>query len=143
MRAGPKRQHAVMATQRGFTLVEMLVAALVLAAVAGLAAVAWPKDDVGRAFARQVVAARAEAIVRGRNVTLSARPCPDTLHAQAPLPAATVVAYPARGLLFTAEGLPRTCDGGGVGNATILLERRGRRAAVIVSALGRVRWEAR
>ena len=53
------------------------------------------------------------------------------------------VRWPPRGLLFTPDGLPRTCDGGGVGNTTILLEHRGRQAAVIVSSLGRVRWELR
>jgi hypothetical protein len=56
---------------------------------------------------------------------------------------ARIVAWPPRGLLFTPDGLPRTCDGGGVGNTTILLEYRGRQAAVIVSSLGRVRWEMR
>jgi prepilin-type N-terminal cleavage/methylation domain-containing protein len=132
-----------MRPHRGFTLVELLVVALLVATTAGLAALAWPRHDFARAFARQVVAARAEAVVRGRSVSLAVRPCPDTTFPPVAPPAATVVAFPNRGLLFTAEGLPRTCDGGGVGNTTILLEQRGRRAAVIVSALGRVRWEAR
>jgi len=132
-----------MRSHRGFTLVEMLVVALLVAATAGLGALAWPRHDFARAFARQVVAARAEAVVRGRSVSLAVRPCPDIPYPPTPPLTATVLAFPARGLLFTAEGLPRTCDGGGVGNATILLEQRGRRAAVIVSALGRVRWEPR
>jgi len=45
--------------------------------------------------------------------------------------------------MFTPDGLPRTCDGGGVANSTILLEHGGRQAAVIISSLGRVRWELR
>lgn len=67
---------------------------------------------------------------------------PPPLTALVGLMRAKVVA-PARGLQFTPDGLPRTCDGGGVGNTTILLEHRGRQAAVIVSSLGRVRWELR
>jgi prepilin-type N-terminal cleavage/methylation domain-containing protein len=58
-------------------------------------------------------------------------------------PMHATVTWPRRGLLFTSDGLPRTCDGGGVGNATIGLELGGRQAAVIVSSLGRVRWESR
>jgi hypothetical protein len=64
-------------------------------------------------------------------------------NAMAPDATVSVLQFPPRGLLFTPDGLPRTCDGGGVGNTTILLEYRGRQAAVIVSSLGRVRWEPR
>jgi prepilin-type N-terminal cleavage/methylation domain-containing protein len=87
---------------------------------------------------------RAIAITSGAPVTAAGTPClagpPPTAAVTMP---SSIVAWPARGLLFTPDGLPRTCDGGGVGNTTILLERRGDRAAVIVSSLGRVRWERR
>ena len=53
------------------------------------------------------------------------------------------VAFPARGLLFAADGLPRACNGGGLGNATITLSLAGEQAAVVVSTFGRVRWELR
>jgi len=121
------------------TVVEMLVVASILAVIAGVGVARWPGFDFARAFASQVVAARFEAIVTGRWVSLGVRPCPGAEVPAAPDGPTRIVAFPIRGLMFGPDGLPRTCDGGGVGNATIVLEYRGRRAAVIVSSLGRVR----
>jgi len=120
-------------SRAAFTLVEVL---LTLAVVSLVGAWFFARGDalggMARDVARQVATARLQAVVDGGWHCVAA-----------PAGAAVVVAWPARGLSFTPDGLPRTCDGGGLGNATILLEHRGQRAAVIVSSLGRVRWEMR
>lgn len=120
-------------SRTAFTLVEVLLTlAIVSLAGAWLLVRGDALGGMARDVARQVASARLQAVVDGGWRCLAA-----------PAGAARVVAWPARGLSFTPDGLPRTCDGGGVGNATILLEHRGRQAAVIVSSLGRVRWEMR
>ena len=116
--------------------------------LAALVHVAVPKPSVSahaQLIASRVAGARLEAIASGSHVSFAERICQGTSLIVAAQGAATGVAvsFPPRGLQFTPDGLPRTCDGGGVGNTTILLEYRGRQAAVIVSALGRVRWEMR
>lgn len=121
-----------MSSRRAVVVVELLFVCALLGVLAG--AVAYRLRDHGIALAalevsRVVGTARLEAVLRGTSICLE-RPH----HA---------AVWPPRGLLFTPDGLPRTCDGGGLGNTTILLEHRGREAAVIVSALGRVRWELR
>ena len=59
-------------------------------------------------------------------------------------PRSVLVRWPPMGLAFAPDGRPRRCDGSAVGNTTILIEGpSGDRAAVIVSSLGRVRWERR
>lgn len=60
------------------------------------------------------------------------------------VPRGVTIKWPATALAFGSDGRPRSCSGSGVGNATIrVIDRAGREAAVIVSALGRVRWESR
>ena len=131
-----------MRTVTAITILEVLILLAILAAVAAVGAAAWPYHDFARAFATRVAVARVEAVATGGPVSLAVRPCVGTL--SVPTPDEPLLrGFPSRGLLFTPDGLPRTCDGGGVGNTTILLEHRGRRAAVIVSSLGRVRWEPR
>jgi hypothetical protein len=131
-----------MRTHVAVTMLELLILMAILAAIAAFVAAAWPNHDFARAFAARVAAARVEAIASGGQVSLAIRPCIGTVAVPTP-EAGLLRGFPARGLLFTPDGLPRTCDGGGVGNTTILLEHRGRQAAVIVSSLGRVRWEMR
>jgi hypothetical protein len=124
------------------TILEVLILLAILTVAAAVGAAAWPYHDFARAFAARVAAARVEAVATGGQVSLAVRPCVGTV--TVPMPDEPLLrAFPPRGLLFTPDGLPRTCDGGGVGNTTILLEHRGRQAAVIVSSLGRVRWEMR
>jgi hypothetical protein len=53
------------------------------------------------------------------------------------------LAWPSRGIAFGADGFPRSCRGDGVGSATALVEDGVASAAVIVSSLGRIRWERR
>ena len=81
-----------------------------------------------------VVAARGHftcAVLDGAPVILGLRPD-------------VTVRWPSAALAFSADGRARRCDGGGAGNATIeMVDRHGNRAAVVVAALGRVRWERR
>ena len=129
----------------GLVLSELLVV-LLLISIVGLWQAFRPAASLAtdaRSVAGAVTRARASAVVGGTVTTVFGAACsPRPAAALQGLTKATVSA-PKRGLQFTPNGLPRTCDGGGVGNATILLERRGRQAAVIVSSLGRVRWEMR
>ena len=123
-----------------------MLVVLALLALIGLWQVQRPLDGLAaeaRSLARAVAAARARATVSGTAVAVFGSTCGPA--GGAPLwwsPRRAEVTEPPRGLLFTPDGLPRTCDGG-VGNTTILLEVRGQQAAVIVSSLGRVRWEMR
>lgn len=119
----------------------MLVVVALLGLVAAMGSVSWARSgahvDAAVDLARRIAMARWHAVI-----TEDVAAClPRDLTGG--LPTDVRVAWPARGLAFTSDGLPRSCDGGGVGNTTILLEHRGRRAAVIVSSLGRVRWELR
>jgi hypothetical protein len=129
----------------GLVLIELVVVVMLVALFGLWLAHRAPSSLAAdaRLLAGAVVQARARAAVGGNVTTVfggaCAAPAPTGLSG---LTQAQVVA-PARGLQFTPDGLPRTCDGGGVGNTTILLEHRGRQAAVIVSSLGRVRWELR
>jgi len=126
------------------TVVETLILLMVLAALAAMVPFVSPSFDFARAFKARVSAARLEAVVTGSGTSLPERPCEGASTSTDTGPASSVIVrFPSRGLMFTPDGLPRTCDGGGVGNTTILLEYRGRQAAVIVSSLGRVRWEMR
>ena len=88
--------------------------------------------EAAHTVTRDLATGRLHAVVGGRWRCIAA-----------PADRAVRVGWPGRGLAFTPSGMARTCDGGGVGNTTILLEHRGRQAAVIVSSLGRVRWEMR
>ena len=127
------------------TTIEILIVLAILALLAGLAFHFAPlPTSFARAYAAGVVSARLRSATAGGHVAVGWGSCDLATDRVVPDPApARVVSFPTRGLLFTPDGLPRTCDGGGVGNTTILLEHRGRQAAVIVSSLGRVRWETR
>jgi prepilin-type N-terminal cleavage/methylation domain-containing protein len=125
----------------GFTLIEMLVvlAILAIATVALVHVSRGEPDRSARAFAVHLRAARLQAVVGGRAVAAFG-----TCSAHGFVAGGGVsIVLPPRGLQFTPEGLPRTCAGAAVANATIELAHRGRRAAVIVASLGRVRWEPR
>lgn len=129
--------------RRGFSLLEVLVVIAVLSIIAGIG---WPRlgGEANRAaanLARDLAHGRTVAVVENRIVPVS--PCPGLPALPNRLPAQVHVAWPTRGLAFGADGLPRSCSGG-LGNTTIVLrDRRGNQAAVLVSSLGRVRWEAR
>lgn len=124
-----------------------MLVVLALVSLVGLWTVQRSADGLvmdARSLVRAIAIARARAAASGAAVTVLGAACGTA----SSVPLASVVtrarlSVPSRGLLFTPDGLPRTCDGGGVGNTTILLEYRGRQAAVIVSSLGRVRWEMR
>lgn len=130
-----------MRDDRGITLIEMIVVVVLLGIVAATAGIVRPgltaHTDAAVDLARRVAVARWHAVASGRTDDCLPRDLADRPHS------AVRETWPARGLAFTVDGLPRACDGGGIGNATILLEHRGRRAAVVVSSLGRVRWERR
>lgn len=128
----------------GFTLLELLLVVAVVGALA-LAYQAWQPQQVAR-FARQLTLelnlTRWRAVTQGQTLALMHTPCAGAHHTHPPsLDAAFFASFPARGLMFTPLGFPRSCDGGGVGNATITLASGTQRARVIVSSLGRVRWE--
>lgn len=128
----------------GVTLIEALTVLAIVTVLGGigihlgLGGMGWVQP-----VASTITAARLLAVTRGSSVTIGHRACAGADQAVV-LPSDPVVLGGLhRGLQFTPDGLPRTCDGGGVANTTILLEHRGRQAAVIVSSLGRVRWEPR
>jgi prepilin-type N-terminal cleavage/methylation domain-containing protein len=129
-----------MVSRHGYSLLEIVVAM----ALVGILASVWIHAGSGEparaatSLCRQLVSLRHRAIAAGV-VTHALGTCSVVMSSAA----GVTVHVPPKGLLFTPDGLPRTCDGGGVGNTTILLEHRGRQAAVIVSSLGRVRWEMR
>jgi prepilin-type N-terminal cleavage/methylation domain-containing protein len=135
-----------MMKRAGLALIELLV---VLAVISMLGL--WQSyrhgrslESEARSLASAITQARARAAVGGTVTTVVGATCsPRPIVTLEGLTSSTVLSQPSRGLQFTPAGLPRTCDGGGVGNTTILLEHRGRQAAVIVSSLGRVRWEMR
>ena len=122
---------------RGLSLIEVVVLLGVVASLSALSPLVAGAYSTGhvdaRTIMRQLTSERSTAVVRGQTSACSG----------SPVVRSTVLSWPVRGLMFTPDGLPRTCDGGGVGNTTILLEHRGQQAAVIVSSLGRVRWEMR
>lgn len=124
----------------GFSLLETLIVLGVLGFLMALIVAAHPSSAVVRDASALAQHLRME---RWRQVLRGAGPTSACIDAAALERASAVVTWPSRGLAFDDQGVPRTCDGGGVGNATIVLEHRGMRAAVIVSNLGRVRWERR
>ena len=138
-------KSAVVTLRDGLSIVELLIC-LVVSSVLTLAAGSLARADqpLARQFAGVVRSARMQAIVLSERVGVGDELCPLAERSVSPPgEQGLIVAVPPRGLMFTPDGLPRTCDGGGLGNTTILLTYRGRQAAVIVSALGRVRWEPR
>ena len=149
---------------RAFSLLEVLVVLAVLAVLA--VGYVWmlhaptAAHRVARDLSRFLSRTRLTAVLEGRPATLIAAPSEsaavarirrfgcEVLIAERPTvwswPAEVQVSWPGMGLAFATDGRPRRCDGSGVGNTTILVEGlHGDRAAVIVAALGRVRWEPR
>lgn len=151
-----------MGGRRGLTFVEVIVVLVVLALLLG--ALMWSglwgpsAAGVAHELTRAVSLARWSSVQQGAATTLlasaagklsatSGYACEATTSGArftwSP-PPRTLVGWPAMGLAFAPDGRPRRCDGSAVGNTTILIEGpRGDRAAVIVAALGRVRWERR
>jgi prepilin-type N-terminal cleavage/methylation domain-containing protein len=127
-----------MIDRRGFSLIELLVALAVSAILIAVVPVTASADRLLRATARRI-----SVELRTDRWAAVARGTSSSCRAGVTVEGGITARYPQRGLSFTPDGLPRACDGGGVGNTTILLEDRGRQAAVIVSSLGRVRWELR
>ena len=142
-------------------LVEVLLVLAVLGVLAGGAWVALGRATAHRdaaALARALASARWLAVTTGEPRALVARGSDLHVVAGAPLrcdavatgapawsPSRTIdLRWPVAGLAFGSHGRPLRCDGSAVGNATIeLVAGDGSRAAVVVAALGRVRWERR
>ena len=129
----------------GYSLAETLVVIGILMMLGVLVYQVRPAVVAdARAVSMIVRGLRSAAIVAGRPQGIGGDGrCGSSEGVERPPGTTARLVWPPRGLLFTPDGLARTCDGGGVGNTTILLEHRGRQAAVIVSSLGRVRWEMR
>lgn len=131
-----------MRSKRGTSLVELLVVLGLVGMVGSslwLVAAGPPLAREADALAQMIRSARLTAVVSGETQTVGGAACSrQLLHSLG-----ATVAFPQRGLLFTPDGLPRACSGGGLGNTTIVLQAQRRQAAVIVSSLGRVRWELR
>lgn len=130
----------------GLTLLELLVTVALLGLVAGSFLVRpLASGSAGLAREAERVASalrslRMVAILDGRVVPVLGEGCDGTPMLRGP---GVEWSYPSRGLAFGSDGLPRPCQGGGLGNLTLTLRRGGAEAAVVVSNLGRVRWELR
>jgi prepilin-type N-terminal cleavage/methylation domain-containing protein len=153
-----------MRSGRGLTLLEVIVVLAVLALVLGIAVAATRPSRAARTaqeLAAVIRSARWSAIVTGTPTVLLASVNGATVVRLTghefgcdPTSAATEVvwtlehrgvsvAWPSRGVAFAPDGFPRSCLGDGVGAATVPVEYASARAAVVVSSLGRVRWERR
>lgn len=147
----------------GVTLVEIVVVLAVLGVLLTVAyAFARPSNTerAAQAVRSAVLWARANAIWRGISVSITQSgngfvisAADDTgmlcTHGQQlvalPMsehPGVSVVSGLPRGLVWLADGSGRTCDGGGVISATVVLSDTRRTYNVVVSSLGRVRVEA-
>lgn len=152
------------AATRGMTLIETLVVVAIVCVLIVVVAVAARGLDapsrLARELARALVVERWHAVAQGtpavlrhehalgvRRTNVGGFGCDAPTPASRPLvtvPNGLLVAWPSTAIAFAADGRPRSCAGGGVGNTTIrVTDRHGREAAVIVSSLGRVRWERR
>lgn len=146
----------------GVTLVELLVVIAVLGALSFVVVAMTrprPAHEHARMLAHAVGLQRWRSVQEGHAVVLRTSSLGNTVVAwrgrfscEVPDGAPVLVEqrsdvtvrWPGMALAFGADGRPRRCDGSGVGNATIeVADRHGNRAAVIVAALGRVRWEPR
>lgn len=148
--------------REGITLLEVvLVVALVslFAAVGVYASRPAPSAIVARELTDVLTSQRWNAVNQGRPVVIHLSDRGNTLVTSLGRfgcvggPASSVlfnlrpdvrVHWPSMALAFDPQGRARRCDGSGPGNTTIgIVDRRGNQAAVIVAALGRVRWEQR
>jgi Tfp pilus assembly protein FimT len=117
-----------------------------------------PAVQAAQELARTVRLARWRAVAAGHPVVLLAEggavvavgasgwtcsPAPPRQTVWEAGSARIALAWPLRGVAFGADGFPRSCRGDGVGSATITVDSLHDAAAVVVSALGRVRWERR
>jgi prepilin-type N-terminal cleavage/methylation domain-containing protein len=139
-------EHGAMRSEHGLSLLELLVVMAIVSLVGGTL-LARPMDGGSAALSRDAEklasalrTLRLVAVLDGRVVPVLGEGCEG-----APLlrPSGVEASFPARGLAFSADGLPRPCASGGLGNLTITLRRGTAEAAVVVSSLGRVRWEVR
>jgi prepilin-type N-terminal cleavage/methylation domain-containing protein len=150
----------------GFTLIEVLVVLAVLGSVAGIGLTfARPASDMRAAVALRSVLlwARAEALWQGASVAVRELPLGLGYEARRLEPGADacdsgevigrllLAEHPGvriaaglgarEGLLWLPTGGGRSCDGGGVISATIVLRSPLGATRVVVSSLGRVRVE--
>ena len=155
--------HGRMRIPTGFTLFEVIV---VLAIGAVLLMLGWRvfqqplAAQVAREVTRAVRHARWSAVTSGRPaILLSADDgrtlilygdgdwrCDTTPTAYRVWESGSrrvALSWPVRGVSFAPDGFPRSCRGDGVGSATAVIIDTMSSAAVVVSALGRVRWEVR
>ncbi len=155
----------IMPSRHAVTIVEILVALSILAILASIAWYALRPTLAARSaheLSRVVRHARWLAVTSGVPAMLltpdyggsivlvsdSAWQCDPDVAPQvrrvwrAP-PRRLAVSWPVRGIAFAPDGFPRSCRGDGVGSATASLRDDTTAAAVIVSSLGRVRWERR
>jgi prepilin-type N-terminal cleavage/methylation domain-containing protein len=151
-----------MRSRRGLTLLEVIVVLALLALGLGLAVATTRPNRAARTaqeLAAVIRSARWSAIVTGTPTVLLASVDGSTVvrltgpeYGCDPAAAAAdvvwtlehrgvSVAWPLRGVAFAPDGFPRSCRGDGVGAATVPVEHASARAAVVVSSLGRVRWE--
>lgn len=147
----------------GVTLIEIVIVLAVLGVLLTVAyAFARPSttERAAQAVRSAVLWARANAMWRGVSVAVTQTPdgfviraADDTglICSQGPQlvsvtmsehPGVSVVSGLPRGLVWLADGSGRTCDGGGVISATVVLSDARRTYNVVVSSLGRVRVEA-
>jgi hypothetical protein len=131
-----------MRSQRATSILELLIVLGLMGLMVGGLWTLNPRASLAReaeALARLVRDTRLTAVVSGVPQVVGGAACAGVvahgLQAH--------VSFPARGLLFSPDGLPRACNGGGLGNSTIGLRAGRAEAAVVVSTLGRVRWELR
>lgn len=150
-------------TQRGFTLIELLLVLAIVVVLAVGASIAFSRTEASaqaRALASMLTMVRWRAVLHGAPITVrpadhaavwivegtyacDAEAVPGARRLELEVASVSSV-WPAHAVAFGPDGRPRSCWGGGVGSATIdIADRRGERAVVIVSALGRVRWERR
>lgn len=150
--------------RRAFTMIELLVVLALLAACFSVAtAVSRPSHAwrAARSLRATLLWARTEAMWRGEAVSvteldggagLTVRMAPGAECAAGPeLAAARLGEHPGvrlaaglpRGVVWLPSGSGRSCNGGGVISATILVADQRSEVAVVVSSLGRVRLEER
>ncbi len=160
---GTSCHRRVMRRPRGFSVLELVI---VIAIFGIVITVGWltlrarPAVQVAREIATVVAHSRWTAVTTGRPIVLLLTDGGRSI-VQSDLPGwgcvvgnvprrvweigerRAFLTWPARGIAFAPDGFPRSCSGDGVGSATVRIDDAATRAAVIISSLGRVRWEPR